>query len=315
MKKHDLLSVVFLLSALTGAALVYLDMTLAGQITYVVSMIGASLLTKTKAAPIQAWIAFVIACGFGYITGDWWHSAAIVCAYLAITLRIFVLTKRTFTSLGWQEPMLALIGIGIYVAANIIHDNGWQGWVFPGPTLLIGTMVALINLSDRVKVRKMIENNLIEVGTPAPDFCLPNYDGKEIALSHFKGKRDMLLIFVRGDWCPSCHIMLRHYEKERKKFQDKNVMLFAIGPDPIGVNRAMVEKLGVDFAVLTDDIMEVSKSYCLEVQPMGKPFEAGVPLPASFLIDKQGIVRYTSRADNAGEFLSPDLIFDVLARI
>jgi peroxiredoxin len=107
------------------------------------------------------------------------------------------------------------------------------------------------------------------------------------------------------------------YERERKKLQDKNIMLFAIGPDPIGVNKAMVEKMGLEFAVLSDENLEVSKKYCVRIQedtPATKA-DPGVPLPASFLVDKKGIIRYTSRSDNAGEFLRPDIIFDVLAKI
>jgi len=60
--------------------------------------------------------------------------------------------------------------------------------------------------------------------------------------------------------------MLRLYERERKKFQDKNVMLFAVGPDPVGVNLAMVKKLGLEFAVLSDEDMSVSKKFCVRVQ-------------------------------------------------
>lgn len=41
-------------------------------------------------------------------------------------------------------------------------------------------------------------------------------------------------------------------------------------------------------------------------------YEEGIILPASFLLDKQGILRYLSRPDNEGEFLSPALIFPIV---
>ena len=63
--------------------------------------------------------------------------------------------------------------------------------------------------------------------------------------------------------------------------------------------------------------LEVSKKFCVRIQEdvPGANFDPGIPLPASFLVDKKGIIRYTSRADRAGEFLRPDIIFDVLAKI
>ena len=127
----------------------------------------------------------------------------------------------------------------------------------------------------------------------------------------------MLLLFVRGDWCPSCHIMLRTYQKNREKFQEKNVFVLAIGPDPVDVNKQMVTSLGLEFKILADIKQEVVKLFGVQMQDSNfmVKYEAGVPMPASFLVDKSGVVRYTSRADRAGDFLNPNKIFDVLATL
>lgn len=317
MKKEDFLAVLCFVMTMTGAALYYFGYILAGQIVYTSGMFAGNGMIKLKAFPLQGWLALISTAGIGYVVGDWWLSVAAALGFLAVNLRVFALRDKIYSTVNWQESTLGILGVGIYVTANLIHDNGWQGWVFPAIVIVFGISFSLIGFADRTKVRKLIQKGLIEVGSPAPDFSLESSEGKKVSLSDYKGVRELLLIFVRGDWCPSCHIMLRMYEKERKKFQDKNIMLFAIGPDPVGVNRAMVEKLGVEFAVLSDETLEVSKKFCLHIQEhaSGSGMEAGVPLPASFLIDKQGIVRYTSRANNAGEFLRPDVIFDVLAKI
>ena len=107
--------------------------------------------------------------------------------------------------------------------------------------------------------------------------------------------------------------MLRTYERERKRFQFKNIMVMAIGPDPVGVNLEMVKKLGLEYKVLADNDQEIAKKYCLQTQKPHPPAKLeAIPLPASFLIDKNGIVRYSSRADRAGEILAPSLIFPVV---
>lgn len=40
----------------------------------------------------------------------------------------------------------------------------------------------------------------IKVGQPAPDFSLENIDGKKVALSDFRGKKSVVLVFYRGHW-------------------------------------------------------------------------------------------------------------------
>ena len=159
----------------------------------------------------------------------------------------------------------------------------------------------------------------VKIGSPASDFELPDQNGQLVKLSDFKDKRHLLLVFVRGDWCPGCHMMLRTYEKNNLLFQKKNVYVMAIGPDPIGVNREMVEKLGLDFKVLSDENQRTAMNYGVQMKEYNNSFaqsyEPGIPLPASFLIDKNGIVRYVSRPDKVGEFLNPSLIFPIVEQL
>lgn len=317
MRKLDLVSVFLILLAVSGAGLFYYGVEIPGQLLFTLAVMGMSLLTKKLAAPLQTWSVLIASAAFGWIAGDWFLSAAVVSADLAVNLRAFFFRKSIYYKALLVEPVLSVLSAGIYFTTNFYHHAGWQGWCLPAPFLVVGIIVAPLNYFDRKKIAKLAASGMIETGKDAPDFSLENFNGEKISLSDYKGKRDMLLIFVRGDWCPGCHIMLRMYERERKKFQDKNVMLFAIGPDPAGVNKAMVEKLGIEFAVLSDERMEVARKYSVKIQEdgPGKNFDPGVPLPASFLVDKEGIIRYTSRADRAGEFFRPELIFEILEKI
>ena len=90
----------------------------------------------------------------------------------------------------------------------------------------------------------------------------------------------------------------------------------AIGPDPVGVNKQMVEKLGVEFKVLSDDKQRTAMNYGIQLRDYDNDFaekyQEGIPLPASFLVDRNSIVRYVSRPDKVGEFLNPSLIFPIL---
>ena len=85
----------------------------------------------------------------------------------------------------------------------------------------------------------------VQVGHPAPDFELPDQTGALVRLSDHRGKHPVLLIFVRDDWCPGCHIMLRTYERNSLRFMEKGVHVVGIAPADIGVNKDMVQRIGV----------------------------------------------------------------------
>ncbi|HAN79791.1 MAG TPA: hypothetical protein DCQ31_19535, partial [Bacteroidales bacterium] len=93
----------------------------------------------------------------------------------------------------------------------------------------------------------------------------------------------------------------------------------AIGPDPVGINREMAQKLGLDYEVLSDDKMKVAQEYGIRLPDFelmsATKHDEGMPLPASFLIDKTGTVVYTSRTEKPGEFLDPRLIFPIVENL
>ncbi|HLG02946.1 MAG TPA: peroxiredoxin family protein [Bacteroidia bacterium] len=243
---------------------------------------------------------------------------------LSIAITIILLARPAFLpSFGylkyaWLEPLAFIAAVSLYVMANKSGNAGWAGWAFPAPALgfaLINTMGAV---ADYFSFSKAAPKEFIaSEGTVAPLFILPDNEGKAVSLAGFRGKQHVLLLFVRGDWCPTCHIMLRVYEKHCEKFREKNIMLLAIGPDLVGVNSEMVKKLGLDYRILADDQLVALKAYGVQSQEnrAGQLFNPGIPMPAAILVDKAGIVRYISRADRANDFLNPMQIFDVVAKL
>jgi peroxiredoxin len=226
---------------------------------------------------------------------------------------------RTFgyTRYTWFEPLVLLITLAAFICGNLAGNFSWSSWVVPIPILILQSILALGILKDKVQLLNFTRGGYkIAIGSPAPDFELPDQSGKLVNLSSFKGKRHILLVFVRGDWCPGCHMMLRTYQREAARFREKNIYAMAIGPDPIGVNREMVEKLGLDFKVLSDEKQRTAMIYGVQLDTyendFAEKYEEGIPLPASFLVDSNGIVRYVSRPDKVGEFLDPRTIFPII---
>jgi peroxiredoxin len=111
--------------------------------------------------------------------------------------------------------------------------------------------------------------------------------------------------------------MIREYEINRDKFVQKGIIPIGIGPDSTEVNRQMMERLGWKNMLLSDENQQVASRYGLLFMNNNAEtdYEVGISLPASFLVDKDGIVRHITRSDRAGEFLSPALIFPVIEKL
>lgn len=251
--------------------------------------------------------------------GTYWYTLMMGVMSMVGTLRLEwfrVLMIRRFV---WIEAILLPAWYALYVFAGIKNAPEWIGWVCAGLPLLFMTYIFQSIIFAPWKYERGPRPNKLptEIGAEAPDFELKDVNGNTVRLSDFRGKNHVLLVFVRGDWCPTCHIMIREYEINRDKFVSKGIIPIGIGPDSTEVNKQMMERLGWKNMLLSDEKQEVATRYGLLF--MGNnveaSYETGIALPASFLICSNGIVRHVTRSDRAGEFLSPALIFPVIEQL
>ena len=95
-------------------------------------------------------------------------------------------------------PNLALAAVGLIlgVVAAARAGHGWPAWLAAGDVLLtlmfVGVLFGLFRLPTPSKVPA-------DQAT-APDFTLPDQDGRPVTLSSFRGKGPVLLVFYRGHW-------------------------------------------------------------------------------------------------------------------
>ena len=223
----------------------------------------------------------------------------------------------TYVNHTWAEPTMMVVALVLYVFNVLRPSADWQDVALPVLPLLYAGGLTFLYVQDGILLRRKASGGYrIQLGHQAPDFELPDQAGTPVRLSNYIGQHPVLLIFVRGDWCPGCHIMLRTYERNRERFLEKGIHVLGIGPDSVDVNKDMVERIGVGYKLLSDAGQRTSQQYgVIYSNPMldaGVNYEEGIPLPASFLVDINGVVQYVSRPDRVGEFLDPALIFGVL---
>ncbi len=126
-------------------------------------------------------------------------------------------------------------------------------------------------------------------GNPAPDFKLKNFDGTDVSLSQFRGKKHVLLAFFPLAFTPVCSCQIPSYRDDLSRFESLDCQPVGISVSSVPAHRAWVESLGgVNIPVLSDFYPhgDVARRY-------GVLREEGFPERALFLVDKQGVIRYS----------------------
>lgn len=127
----------------------------------------------------------------------------------------------------------------------------------------------------------------LKVGDRAPDFTLADQDNQKVTLSSFRGKKHVVLVFHPLAFTSVCAIQMPGYSKERQTFDGLEAQVLGISVDSVPAHKAWAEQLGgIDFPLLADFYPhgEVAGKYGI-LRP------EGVSERATFVVDKQGIIR------------------------
>lgn len=128
----------------------------------------------------------------------------------------------------------------------------------------------------------------IAIGSAAPDFELSDQHGNKVSLSSFKGKKNVVLLFYPFSFTGTCTGELCAMRDDLSPFQNEDVELLAISCDSMFTQRVFAEREGYQFPVLADFWPHgaVAKSYGIFEEARG------CSLRGTFIIDKEGIVRW-----------------------
>lgn len=92
----------------------------------------------------------------------------------------------------------------------------------------------------------------ILVGQTAPDFTLPNQDKKEVKLSDFTGKRNVVLMWYPLDWSPICTSEHACFVNDMKEFETLDAEVLGVSVDSVWSHKAFAEKMGIKYSLLAD---------------------------------------------------------------
>jgi|UniRef100_UPI0040490F6C peroxiredoxin len=145
----------------------------------------------------------------------------------------------------------------------------------------------------------------ISVGEVAPDFELKDQHGAKVKLSSFKGEKNVVVLFIPFSFTGTCTGELCAIRDDLAAFQNDDVQVIAISCDSPFTQKIFAEQEGYKFPVLSDFWPHgaVAQAYGI--------FNAdlGCALRGTFVIDKQGVIRWSvvnglGDARNNGDYKS-----------
>ncbi len=130
---------------------------------------------------------------------------------------------------------------------------------------------------------------MLEAGTKAPAFTLPDQDGDPVSLSDFLGKK-VVLYFYPKDNTPGCTRQACAFAGSYAAFRDLDAVVIGVSKDSAASHRRFAEKYGLPFRILSDPELGVLQAYGVwqEKKLYGK-VSMGV-VRTTFIIDEEGVI-------------------------
>ena len=130
---------------------------------------------------------------------------------------------------------------------------------------------------------------MLETGTKAPDFSLPDQDGVMHSLSRYRGKK-VILYFYPRDNTPGCTKQACGFRDLYPQFTEKGAVVLGVSKDSVASHKKFQEKYQLSFPILSDTELQVIQAYDVwkEKKLYGK-VSMGV-VRTTYLIDENGII-------------------------
>lgn len=151
----------------------------------------------------------------------------------------------------------------------------------------------------------------LEIGQPAPDFCLNNQHGESVSLARFSGERNVVLVFYPFAFSRVCTGELSEIRDWVDDLSDDDsAVVLAVSCDHMFSLRVFAERERLGFSLLSDFWPHgaVSAAYGVFNERLGRPDRS------TFIIDRDGVLRW--RVENAiSQARNPDEYRKALAEI
>ena len=165
--------------------------------------------------------------------------------------------------------------------------------------------------------------NILPVGAKVPRFDLPDHDGRIVRSSDLLAKGTLVLCFIRGRWCPFCVGQMEAMNLVLPQIEQAGATLVAVSPQTVKQAFFMHDQHKLRFPLLSDADNQVARKFGLTYRVpdaqeavyrkafVNLPFTNGddsweLPIPATYIVDREGTIRYASANEDYTERPEPD---------
>lgn len=149
----------------------------------------------------------------------------------------------------------------------------------------------------------------LDAGVAAPVAPLRTVDGAEFDLAATYADGPVVLVFYRGGWCPYCTKHLRELGAMEASLRERGFTILAVSPDRPEKLQATRDEHAVGFTLLSDQDLALARAFGLafrvddetvrryegfgiDLQAASGRDHQSLPVPAVYLIDRDGIIRF-----------------------
>ena len=171
--------------------------------------------------------------------------------------------------------------------------------------------------------------NTLPVGAKVPEFQLQDHEGKSISSSGLLARGRLVLCFIRGRWCPFCVAQMEAMNLMLPDIERAGATLAAVSPQTVQQSFFMRDQHKLRFPLLSDAGNNLARQFGLTYRVpdeqravyqrafVNLPFVNGdksweLPIPATYIIDRDGNVLYASANADYAERPEPEDIVNFL---
>ena len=181
---------------------------------------------------------------------------------------------------------------------------------------------------EELKQRRLAAN-ILPVGSKIPEFRLQDHGGNHVGSCELVARGRLVLCFIRGRWCPFCVAQMEALDLVLPEIEQAGATLAAISPQTVQQSFFMRDQHKLRFPLLSDAGNKVAREFGLTYKIPGEqkaiyqrafvnlPFVNGddsweLPIPATYIIDRDGMVVYASANEDYTERPEPEEILRAL---
>lgn len=177
--------------------------------------------------------------------------------------------------------------------------------------------------------QRNLATGLLRIGAQAPSFELPDHDGEVVRSTQLLARGRLVTCFIRGRWCPFCVGQVEAMNLAAPLIHEAGAALVAISPQTVKQSYFMHDQHKLRFPLLADAGNKLARQFGLTYRVpaaqeavyrrafVNLPLANGddsweLPIPATFVIDRDGTIVYASANEDYTERPEPREIVRIL---